>query len=69
MTNDNLLWKKKKKEKEKKKRQVLSQVQSSLLFLTYRKAQTIAHYPLTSWDMNIAWLLSSPLFHGLIEIW
>ena len=43
MTNDNLLWKKKKKEKEKKKRQVLSQVQSSLLFLTYRNTAGSDH--------------------------
>ena len=63
---------KEKKEKEKKKRQVLSQVQSSLLFLTCRN--TAGSDPkhttrLTSWDMNIAWSQSSPFFHGLIEIW
>lgn len=61
----------KRKRKEKKASSFASSVQSSLLFLIIEtlQAQTIAHYPLTSWDMNIAWLLSSPLFHGLIEIW
>ena len=34
---------KEKKEKEKKKRQVLSQVQSSLLFLTYRNTAGSDH--------------------------
>lgn len=70
---------KKRKRKEKKASSFASSVQSTVFDLSkHCRLRSKAHYPppkkifatrLTSWDMNIAWLLSSPLFHGLIETW
>lgn len=63
---------KEKKEKEKKKKasSFASSVQSTILTCRNTAGSDPKHTTrLTSWDMNIAWSQSSPLFHGLIETW